>query len=166
MNSTIKKYLPWLIIATSFVVALFLGFSQFIQNKAYIFYGDDTFGHFLIISRIIEGKTHFGIQSPYLLQQLTITASSLFHTNIFHTYSFLAILSLPIAILALSIFAGKVFNPWVGALTALIFGFISIQPVQTYQDGTIPNIFGTGLMIPLFIYILSKTITTKGKKLL
>jgi hypothetical protein len=162
-RSTVGSLLIASIPASVALIDLILGIRQYIASGAGVFYGNDTYAHLLTAVNARRSGGLPTLSDPSLIQWLAAHASALVRTDLVTTYSYMAVFSLPLAILALSFLARRVFGAREAAATALIFGFAAIQPVQTYQDGTIPNIFGIGVIFPLFLVAAHAGLTARER---
>ena len=139
------------------LITLWVNILQYNRSGAQAFYGDDTFAHLQIVSNLQNGISHVSLGLPVLFQQSVVSLSKLFHADPVSTYTTLAILSYPLMVIILGYAAYCIFKqPLVGILTAIFIAFVSLQPLQTYQDGTIPNIYGIGVIFPLLLITLSQ----------
>jgi hypothetical protein len=156
------KYYVHLAIVGAGLVTWIVNLVQLNHSGAAAFFGDDTFAHLQLVGGLATGDLHLGLGHPFLFQETVLQVSRLAGTDPIATYTQLAMLSYPLMVLAIGYAAYALFGRQsIGALAAFCLAFVSIQPLQSYQDGTIPNIVGIGVLFPLFL--IGLTLLRKSK---
>lgn len=162
-NKKIYPYIFW----TIFTVGLFLSYYGVLINKYPVPPGDDTFAHLNNIQIIIDSKTSpFSGNSNYgLFYFIIISLSKVLHISTIQAMSYLAPLLIPLTGLALYALAKTTFqDKRIPLLAFFLFTFISLQPFQTYLDGTFPNIMSIGIIAPYIFICLIKALNQEKIK--
>lgn len=115
--------------------------------------GGDTLAHYQTIAALRDQGLSFGelFTRPIAFQSTVLGIHNLTSWPIETVYRILAALALPLSAFSVSLLAGVLFGRKYALLTLLFAGFVSLQPWQTYVDGTIPNIYGAGVFFPLVV---------------
>lgn len=128
-------------------------FSSLATQHVTVTPGADTLAHYQTIAQIQQGKISLAnlLAQPTALHAATAGISNLFNISAENVYRIFAALALPLSALSLAFLARVLFGRSVAVVTLLLAAFISLQPWQTYADGTIPNIYGAGILLPVTV---------------
>jgi hypothetical protein len=111
--------------------------------------GGDATNHIQIVSRLLAGETGLLIHFHSLWYVLTIIFMRLTGMSAVTAMAWLGPGLLVSATVALYLFNRRFFGPTAGAVAATVFSLMTLQPLQTLNDGGFPNVLAAGTVLPL-----------------
>lgn len=127
--------------------------------------GDDIYPHLEgIIKVVANGPVAYGTGYPQGFYVLVVALAKAFSVNPLVALNYLAPLLLPLVGLSIYLFGRVIFNHRAGLIALIMLSFVSLQPLQTYYDGSLPGIIGVGVLMPIAFILLIKTFSVETLK--
>jgi hypothetical protein len=159
-----NKAWEYYLVGIGVAVALFLSYYAVVKYHFASPPGDDIFVHLhntVAISQ--QGLPPLGDTYPSGLYLLIISVARLLHISILQAFTFVAPALLPLSGITVWLLARRLFNPMSALITFGLFEFVTLQPLQTYFDGSLPNLFAAGILLPLFFLAIISWVDGKRR---
>lgn len=145
-----------------FGLSLFLAYFGPLVYHYPIAPGDDIYVHLSNITAIVQhGLPSLGSSYPYGFYLLVIALAKLTGITTIQSLTYIAPLLLPLSGIAIWWFARSLVDKKVALLAYGLYALISLQPLQTYYDGSLPNLLTAGIILPLLFFALLKVFQEK-----
>ncbi|MEI6478394.1 MAG: hypothetical protein WCO52_05415 [bacterium] len=155
----IKKNLYWVAVVGVGILSLFFSYYGVMVHHYVIAPGDDTYVHLRNIIAIAQhGAPAFGTSYPPGFYWLVLGVSKLTHSGILPAYTYTAPILLPLSGLVIWWLAETLYGRTVALVVYGLYALVSLQPLQTYYDGTLPNITAASILMPLAFTFFIKTL--------
>lgn len=117
--------------------------------------GDDIFNHLRAMENLQQNPVLWQWGGyPIGFRILVVWLSNIFAAGeLITTLKFVWPLLPVLSSLAIFLLATKLFSKKIGLLTFIIYGFLSLQPLQTLYDGGLPNVFAGNTVLPLTLLL-------------
>lgn len=161
IKKEILEALVWVII---FSISLGLSSYAPIAFKYPTAPGLDTYAHLqYILALSNEGLNALNANMPAGFHFLIIWISRISGSSFESTIGLVAFFLIPLSNLLYGLLARRLFGIMSGLITYLLLSFVSLQPLQTYYDGTFPNLLATGILLPITLLLWIKSAETRHK---
>ena len=147
--------------ATIFLLSIFGAYYGVVRFHYPVPPGDDIYVHLSYTLTLLRHGLSAPVGYPPGLYFLVIGLAKFFHTNILSTFVWLAPALLPLSALAIWYLARVLFTAWQALLAYALYALISLQPLQTYFDGSLPNLLAAGILLPLLFATIIRAVNKK-----
>jgi hypothetical protein len=145
------KYPLVLLVGAIFVISVFFSYYGVLFHHFPIAPGDDIIVHLANALNIQQnGLAGYGGYPPGLYI-IVLAFSKITGFNVLQSLTYLAPILLPLSGLAIYLLSYSLFNVRIALVAYVLYGLVSLQPLQTYFDGSLPNIFTAGIILPLTV---------------
>lgn len=153
------RWTGWVVV---FAAIFYFSYLNLITYHYLVPAGGDALNHVDLVERIMAGNHRLIFTSYSLWHLLVIATVKLTHWRPITAMARLAPALIGLGALSLFSFNRRFFGWTAGLTTAIIFGFMTLQPLQTLRDGGFPNFLAATTVLPLTLTVVIQIFETGG----
>lgn len=127
--------------------------------------GDDVFVHYGLIKAVSAHPSLWpSAYYPPGFHYLILGVSHVLNLSVMSAMIWAWPLLLILAALAIWLLSTKLFGQKIGLLTYILYVFLSLQPLQTANDGSLPNVLAGNTLLPVAVFLWYRVWTAEAQK--
>lgn len=165
MRSFLKEHWLSLAVLLIFFLSLFLSYYDVLILRFPMAPGDDVYPHLTNMVRIRDqGLYAFSDGYPPGLYLVVLWLGKLFSAPLIDALRWVAPALLPLSGLAIYWLAATIFSRRTALLAYALYALVLLQPLQTYYDGSLPNLLAAGIAMPVAFTALVRAIQPSRRR--